>query len=285
MHPPPDILLFIGRLHPLLVHLPIGMMVALAALELTALLPRFKNANASAGFILALAAPLAVVTAVCGWLLSLGGGYDEQLLAWHKWLGAATAAGGVIAGILFWRGKFFAYRSSLFVTTGVLLTAGHLGGSLTHGSDYLTRYAPEPLKQLLGIPGAKKISPPRSFAELQNLPVFAAVIAPVLENKCVQCHGAQKSNGGLRLDSLAGLRAGSDDGAVLKPGDAAQSPLVQRLLLPAAHDDHMPPAGKPPLTAAEITVLKWWVAAGAPETNTLNQLAPPPAVVAALTAR
>ena len=103
MHQPPDFLLFLGRLHPLLVHLPIGMIVALAALELATLVPRFKRAAASAGFMLALAAPLAVVTAVCGWLLSLAGGYDAQLLAWHKWLGTVTAAGCVIALFLFLR--------------------------------------------------------------------------------------------------------------------------------------------------------------------------------------
>ena len=66
LHQPPDILLFIGRFHPLLVHLPIGMLTALAALEIAALRPRFRNAAASAGYLLALAAPLAVVTAGCG---------------------------------------------------------------------------------------------------------------------------------------------------------------------------------------------------------------------------
>jgi uncharacterized membrane protein len=285
LHQPPDILLFLGHFHPLLVHLPIGMLAALAVLELAAFLPRFKNAAASAGFILALAAPLAVVTAVCGWLLSLAGGYDVQLLAWHKWLGTATAAGSVLAAMFFWRGEFLAYRVSLFATAGVLMAAGHLGGSLTHGSDYLTQYAPAPVKKLLGIASTKKTSTPVSLAELRRQPVFAGVIVPLLENKCVRCHGAEKSKAGLRLDSFAALQAGSDDGLMLKPGNAAQSPLVQRLLLPADSDDHMPPAGKPQLTAGEIALLKWWVNAGMPETNTLDSLAPPPEVLAVLPAR
>ena len=261
------------------------MLVALASLELAAFLPRFKKANASAGFILLLAAPLAVVTAVCGWLLSLGGGYDAQLLAWHKWLGTATAVGSVVAAIFFWRGKFLAYRVSLFATAGVLMAAGHLGGSLTHGSDYLTQYAPAPVKKLLGISSAKKTSAPVALDELRKQPMFAGVIAPLLENKCVRCHGAEKSKAGLRLDSFAALQDGSDDGAVLKLGDAAQSPLIQRLLLPVDSDDHMPPSGKPQLTAGEITLLKWWVNAGALETNTLDSLAPPPEVLAVLSGR
>jgi len=285
LHQPPDILLFFGHLHPLLVHLPIGMLTALAALEIAARIPRFKNAAASAGFILALAAPLAVVTAICGWLLSLAGGYDETLLAWHKWLGTGTAVASVVAAILYQRGKITAYRASLFVAVGLLMAAGHLGGSLTHGSNYLTEYAPEPIKKLLGLTSAKKVSGPVSAQDWQQLPVFAGVIEPVFENKCVVCHGPQKSKGGLRLDSFAAIQKGGEDGLVLKPGSAEQSPLVQRVMLPAVDDDHMPPAGKPPLTAAEMTLLKWWVAAGAPETNTLSQLQPPPEVLAALPAK
>jgi uncharacterized membrane protein len=285
LHRPPDIFLFFGHFHPLLVHLPIGMLAALAALEIAALLPRFKNAAASAGFILALAAPLAVVTAACGWLLSLAGGYDENLLAWHKWLGTGTAVMAVVAAILFQRGKITAYRASLFVAVSLLMVAGHLGGSLTHGSDYLTRYAPEPLKKLLGVASAKKPAPQLSVGELRGLPVFAGVIGPIFQDKCVGCHGAQKSKGGLRLDSFAALLRGGKNDVAIKPGDAGQSPLLERALLPAGDDDHMPPAGKPQLAAAEVALLKWWIDAGAPETNTLDQLRPPPEILAALSAR
>jgi uncharacterized membrane protein len=282
---PPDILLFIGRLHPLLVHLPIGMLTALAALEIAARVPRFKNAAASAGYLLALAAPLAVVTACCGWLLSLGGGYDKELLAWHKWLGTGTAVAAVVTAILFQRGKITAYRVSLFVTVSLLLAAGHLGGSLTHGRDYLTRYAPAPLRKLLGLPAIEKSSGPVSAADLRQLPVFTGVIEPIFRDKCVACHGPDKSKGGLRLDSFAAVRLGGNDDAALTPGNAAGSPLMRRALLPAGDDHHMPPDGKPQLTASEIALLKWWINAGAPETNTLGQLRPPPEIFAALSAR
>ena len=282
MHQPPEIILFLGRFHPLLVHLPIGMVFLLAALEAIARLPRFKTAAASAGFILALAVPLAVVTAVCGWFLSLTGGYDETLLAWHKWLGTATAVAAVVAAICFHRRRFVAYRAVLFVAVGLLMAAGHLGGSLTHGGDYLTRYAPQPLKNLLGWPTAKKTAVKYSESELRQLPVFAGVVEPVFENKCVVCHGPEKSKAGLRLDSFSAVQDGSENGAILKPGDAAGSPLVRRLLLPVGHDDHMPPEGKPQLSAAEIRLLQWWINAGAPETNVLDRLQPPAEIIAAL---
>jgi uncharacterized membrane protein len=276
----PDILLFAGRFHPLLVHLPIGMLVALAVVELTAWFPRFRNANASAGFLIALAAPLAVVTAVSGWLLSLGGGYDTELLNWHKWLGIVTAAGSVAAAVLFWQKKFNAYRCVLFLTVAALMVAGHLGGSLTHGSDYLGKYAPGPLKKLLGASAANAAT----FEDINTAPVFVAVIAPILEARCVECHGAAKSKAGLRLDSFAVLMKGSENGAVVQPGDAAKSLLVQQVLLPIDTDDHMPPAGKPQLSAGQIAVLQWWVAAGAPETNNLAELQPPLDILQAIAA-
>lgn len=284
LHQPPDILLFLGRLHPLLVHLPIGMLTALAVLEIAALRPRFRPAAASAGYLLALAAPLAVVTAICGWLLSLGGGYDATLLAWHKWLGTGTAVAAVVAALCYRGGKTAAYRATLFVAVSLLLVAGHLGGSLTHGSDYLTRYAPAPLKKLLGLPSVNVAVAPVTLTDLLPLPVFTGVIAPVFASKCVSCHGPAKAKGGLRLDSFAAVMKGGKDDVALVPGHAAQSPLVQRALLPASEDDHMPPDGKPQLTRAELTLLQWWIAAGAPETNTLSQLQPPPAVLAALSA-
>jgi uncharacterized membrane protein len=272
----PDILLFFGHLHPLLVHLPIGMLTLLAVMELAAWIPRFKNANASAGFVLALAAPLAVVAAVCGWLLSLEGGYDESLLAWHKWLGISTAAASVAAAILFWRKQFNSYRAVLFITAALLMATGHLGGSLTHGSDFLTRYAPGPLKKMVGLLSVGNgPAKPTVFKDPQQFSVFEAVVLPIFQNKCIACHGPKKSKAGLRLDSFDGVMNGGDDGKVVVPGDTAHSDLPRRIQLPMDDDDHMPPDGKPQLTADEIALLKWWVDAGAPEKKMLSELQPP----------
>ena len=280
---PPEIFLFAGRFHPLLVHLPIGMMVVLALLEIAAWFPRWQKANASAGFILAVAAPLAVITAACGWLLSLGGGYDPNLLFWHQWLGIVTALGCVVSAIFFRLGKHFAYHLSLFTTAAVLGVAGHLGGSLTHGSDYLTEYAPGYVKKILGgANGHAAIA--NSASNAADTSAFANGILPLLKKNCVTCHGLQKAKANLRLDSFAELQKGSDDGPVVKPGDAANSPLLQRVLLPADSEDHMPPNGKPQLSADEIAVLKWWVDSGASGTKTLAELAPPPEVLKTINA-
>lgn len=284
MHHPPEILLFFGRFHVLLVHLPIGMLLLLAILEIAARFNRFKTANASAGFILAVAAPLAVVTAVCGWLLSLGGGYAENLLEWHERFGIATAAGSVLAAIFFWRKKAGVYRVVLFATVAVMMVAGHLGGSLTHGSDYLTRYAPAFLKSLLGGAAAPAQNPPAAGKNVESQAVFSGVVAPVIQARCESCHGATKAKGGLRLDSFAAVKAGGDDGPILDATTPAESELLRRIQLPLDDDDHMPPSGKPQLTTNELALLKWWVQAGAPETNTLAQLQAPPAILNLLAA-
>lgn len=279
LHHPPDIVLFFGRFHVLLVHLPIGMVVLLAILEVLALFPRFKNANASAGFVITLAALFAVVTAACGWMLSLGGGYAKDLLEWHERLGIATAGGCVLTAVLFHLGRKKAYRVTLFLTLAVLVVAAHLGGSLTHGRNYLTRYAPRALKVILGSGPATLHSPSTNLpAHSLKIPVFSGVIAPVLQSRCVTCHGPDKSKDDLRLDSYAQLLAGGDDGSILDSNAPAQSLLLHRIHLPLHDNHHMPPDGKRQLTRSQIALLNWWVEAGAPETNTVAALHPPKAI-------
>ena len=287
LHHPSDIILFFGRFHVLLVHLPIGMLLLLALLELFACVPRFKHANAGAGLILALAAPITVITAICGWLLSQGGGYAHDLLEWHERMGIATAVGCVLAAILFKFRQARAYRITLFLTVVCLTVARHLGGSLTHGSNYLTRYAPMAVKRLIGMdttnfqPVAAAVQP--SVTGNGNA-VYTSVIAPVLRNKCAECHGPQKSKGGLRLDSYAAIQAGGDDGLILDTNHWSQSELLRRILLPLNDDDHMPPEGKTQLTQSETALLRWWVQVGAPDTNAIASLLPPKAVLDILTA-
>lgn len=183
MNPPPDSFLFFGRLHPVLVHLPIGLVVLLAVLELFARFRRFRNANANVGFILALAVPLACFTALCGWLLSLAGGYDARLLQWHKWTGIGTAAACALVALLYRLDLKRPYRWSLFAATVALAIASHLGGSLTHGSDYLVRYAPQSLRSLLGFTVVTKPAEAKP-KDVTGQPVFAAVVQPVLEKNC-----------------------------------------------------------------------------------------------------
>ncbi len=284
MSGPPDIVLFFGRLHPLLVHLPIGFIILLALVELAACFPRFAKLRDSSGFILTLAAPAAIVTATCGWLLSLAGGYQDHLLAWHKWMGIATAGACTLAALLYLLKWKRLYRVCLAITAAVLVVASHFGGSLTHGSDYLVRYAPAPLRAWLGVAPDLAPSGNKSFS-LADAPVFAGVIQPILQQNCVVCHGPEKAKAGLRLDSLPGLLKGSENGAVVVAGKTADSVLLKRVLLPPDSDDHMPPDGKPQPSTDDLALLQWWVTAGTPGNTRVGDLKPPADIEHILEAR
>jgi uncharacterized membrane protein/mono/diheme cytochrome c family protein len=283
---PPDIALFFGHLHVLLVHLPIGVIVLLALLEVLARSSRYKQANANVGIILAFAVPLALFSAVCGWLLSLAGGYQASLLQLHKWTGISTAAMLLLAGVFYWLDLKKPYRFSLFTSFVVLIIASHFGGSLTHGSDYLVRYAPGPLRSWLNPP--PKTAPalmPVKPKDPSEIAAFAGVVQPILQQNCVSCHGPQKAKAGLRMDSLAGLLKGGDSGPALRPGKSGESELIRRLRLPATEEDHMPPDGKPQPSHDDIALLQWWIDAGASGDKTVGQLKPTATVARILASR
>lgn len=284
MSGPSDISLFFGRLHPLLVHLPIGLIVLLAALEVLARLRRFSQANANAGLILALAVPASLAAVLCGWLLSLAGGYQDNLLKWHKWTGIATAAACLLAGLLYSLDLKRPYRWCLFSSVVTLLVASHFGGSLTHGSDYLVRYAPPPFRTWFG--GRSPTPPPATGTEdPTQLPAFAGVIEPILKENCISCHGPDKSKGKLRLDSFASVLKGGDSGLAIVRGKSSEGALLKRVRLPSTDQDHMPPEGKPQPKEADVALLEWWIDAGAPETNKIADLKPSAAIARILAAR
>ncbi|MGA2658419.1 MAG: c-type cytochrome domain-containing protein [Verrucomicrobiota bacterium] len=259
MNEAPNIVLFLGRFHPLLVHLPIGFLVLLVALESLACFRRFRGANACAVYVLALLVPSALVSAACGWLLSQSGEYDGGILRVHRFLGFATALLCALVALCHWRGWTRAYVVFLYSSAAALALTGHFGGSLTHGSDYLTRYALPSIKALLGRQSADV---PRG-APHWGAGVFASEVQPVLQARCGACHNAQKRKGGLRVDSIDSLLRGGEDGPAIVAGNAAASLIIKRLLLPLEDEGHMPPKGKPQPKPAEIAVLGRWIDAGA----------------------
>jgi len=107
---------------------------------------------------------------------------------------------------------------------------------------------------------------------------FATRVAPILDQHCTVCHGAEKQKGKLRLDTLAAMLAGSENGAVLTAGDPHASELFRRVILPETDEDVMPSDGKPHLSDAEIAVLEKWILAGAPDTAEFDA----PALAAAI---
>jgi cytochrome c553 len=115
-------------------------------------------------------------------------------------------------------------------------------------------------------PAPAKISPEAAAKAV----VYSDVIAPILAEKCYSCHGEEKSKGKLRMHTFADLKKGGSEGDVnIVPGKSGDSLMVQRVLLPADDDEHMPPEDEPQVTKEELALLKWWIDNGASETETV----------------
>jgi hypothetical protein len=227
--------------------------------------------------ILALAAAASATAALLGWMLSQAGGYDPQLMPLHKWTGIALAATCIVAWLLNWQGWSRAYYFALAVTLALLVVASHLGASITHGRDFLTQFAPKPLRALLGA-GSRPVPVPQVTTDPTQRPVFKDLIQPILERRCIACHGPEKHKADLSMESYEALLKGGKDGPVLIAGKAFDSSMIHRLFLPLNDDDHMPPDGKPQPTLAEIAALEWWIDNGAPADKTVGDLKPGPEI-------
>ncbi|RMG68377.1 MAG: hypothetical protein D6722_11850, partial [Bacteroidetes bacterium] len=267
--PPPDWLLFMGRFHPLFLHLPIGFLVLSLMLELASRLPKLSHLRPAGRFALVWGAITAVCTAALGWMLSQEGGYSEDLLSLHQWTGIGTAG---LALLLLWlrrrhrlqpsTGRGVLYTIGWVLLAGLLATTGHLGGSLTHGEEYLFEYAPPALRTLSG--RSAQPEKPLTIGSFEETPVYQGVIAPIFAGNCESCHRAGKKKGGLRLDEIEGLLEGGKHGPVIIAGHTDSSELYQRLMLPAEAEEHMPPPGREPLSQAEVSLIAWWIDQGAP---------------------
>lgn len=88
---------------------------------------------------------------------------------------------------------------------------------------------------------------------------FANDIMPIFESRCIGCHGGDRTQEGLDLKTYASLMAGSNNGAVVIAGDAANSLLVEMVAT-----QKMPKRG-PKLTPPQIQLITDWVNQGAPD--------------------
>ena len=91
---------------------------------------------------------------------------------------------------------------------------------------------------------------------------FEAEVLPILESKCLTCHGAKQQYSNLRLDSRSGILRGGELGPVLEPERPEESSLYVRTSLPPDDLDTMP-VDDEPLTRAEQSVIRQWIVEGA----------------------
>ena len=267
-----DWIIFIGRFHPLVVHLPIGIIVAGISMHFLARKKKFSQLKGAVPFLMGAGAVSAILSCVCGYMLSFQGGYEAEALNSHQWMGVALAVFAVLAFVLVvWEKtkRIVVLQSGLMV---ILLLGlgytGHMGGNLTHGASYLAQYSPDPLRKLVGLPPKPEKRPPVTV--LDSADIFLDVVSPMLSDYCVSCHNPGKSKGDLVLSSYERIIKGGENAPGVVVGDLDKSELFRRVALPEHHDDFMPPDGKKPFSEEQKKLLELWILNGAPDKGQLG---------------
>jgi uncharacterized membrane protein len=255
----------LGRLHPLVVHFPVALLMVAGAIETWRALRRKAGPSPAALVCVGIGAAGAVAAAGFGWLNAAyeQDGPDGWVLAWHRWLGVTVACIAAMAGAAAWsasRGRGVGpYRAMVIASALLVAVGGHFGGMLTYGEGYITDAALAVWRGPAPVPAA---APEPEVAPGAVLTVdFQTQVRPILESSCLSCHGAKKMRGGLRLDAREAAMKGGKSGAVIVPGDAEASELLTRLIT-EDEIDRMP-LDKPPLPDDQIAIIRTWIEEGA----------------------
>ena len=265
---------FLGRLHPVVVHFPIGLLFVALVLEIYAWRKNDQTLRTSQHIVLLIAVCSAVVAAAFGLLLKDQDEYLGNALTIHQYAGIATALLSVITFYFFrlsyqYHGTHLlnVYRACLIFSTIGVTIAGHYGASLTHGSDYLTEVLPwddennPPGNPDFNLASFKGDSGNETLSENQIVALNVEVRA-IFAHNCYKCHSAEKTKGQLRLDHKELVMRGGKSGEVITPGHPEKSEMMRRLLLPREDKESMPPKGKT-LSQKEIATLELWIKRGA----------------------
>ena len=137
-------MLLIGKLHPLLVHFPIALVLAAAGAEIVAIGTRRPSWRAMAVANLRAGAAMGALTLIAGWVLATAPFVEATpSLAWHRWTGVTAVAATFGAALASRRShvqsrrSLVVYRGALFGAAVLVAIAGHLGAALVWGPDFL----------------------------------------------------------------------------------------------------------------------------------------------------
>jgi uncharacterized membrane protein len=261
----------IGKLHPLIVHFPIALLVAAL---LFALWARVRGGHIKHAIrpLLIFGAGMAVFAVATGWMLAEHEnffGRAAQNLLLHRWLGVGGTAAAVILVFLIKerRPEGPLGFAGLAVVAAVVSVTGHFGGLLVFGADHWVIEDAGSNTRLVDPAGPKRVGQPESPdapADLSKLPekVTYAHVRPVFRKSCLRCHDARKRKGDLRLDQKKFAMEGGESGVVIKPGDSKGSRLFEMVSLPRDHEDYMPSKGDP-LSQFDVALIGRWIDQGA----------------------
>ncbi len=268
---------FIGHLHPVIVHLPIGILL-LGVLMMVYQHYSKVDLSAPISFAFLVGSISAVLACIAGWILSNSGEYDALLVQKHQWTGISTAVIGLLVYFL------KQYRKLLVVILTLLVfITGHYGGTLTHGENYLfnsnenTNTSQVDTIKVEAKKIIQTISNGADSLTIETHNVYKEQVAPILKLRCYNCHAALKQKNGLRLDGEIYIKKGGKNGRILVAGNPFKSPIYASLLLPLEDEKHMPPKGKHQLSQNEILIIENWIKTGASfediiDTISYNQL-------------
>ncbi|MGI9552054.1 MAG: c-type cytochrome domain-containing protein [Aurantibacter sp.] len=266
----------LGRLHPVIVHLPIGIII------FGLLLQWYDNKKKEYGKVIPLvyfwggiAATLACIT---GYLQYLSEGYTFDTVKWHLWSGIATAlfsflmvakSKGLKAVNFLSKIPFAALSIVFFI---LISFTGHQGGNITHGEGYLVEPLPNNIKSALGFETFEEKQIVLNEENWEEALLYEDVIKPILNNNCVSCHSPKKSKGELHLQNKGGILKGGENGEIISSENPDESPLYKRLILPEDDEDHMPPKDKRQPSDEEIRLIETWIVNGNPFDRSIGEL-------------
>lgn len=243
-----EIFKYLGKLHPVVLHLPIGALIMTFVLLLIA---KFQKIDLDSAIRIGVDFSFigALIAALLGYFLSLDDDYDFNNLSFHFWSGIVTLILSFALSVLHRaKGKENIFFTCYVLTLISLTITGHKGGVITHGEDYLS---PE---------GFYEISPP--VIPKDSILLYEAAVNLILDDKCVSCHNASKSKSGLRFDRYDLMMKGGERGSLFDPENHKEGSLVKFISLPLEDELHMPPKNKTQLNERELWLLNYWVSSG-----------------------
>lgn len=261
---------FLGRLHPLLVHFPIGLLAIGFVLELLTIKGKRKGLREGINLMVYIGAGFAVFSALFGWFLKTQEEYAGNLVDNHQYTGIATAVLAVTTALLLKSGlkklpvNLKAYRIVFFTTVILLTIAGHLGANLTHGEDYLTSILPGSKEVYTKKESGALLTELKGKSDLSEIQKdkLSLEVRGLFAHKCYQCHSENKQKGGLILETKEGVFKGGKSGLAVVAGKPEESEIYKRIILSANDKKVMPTKGKL-LTQNEIGLVKLWIKEGA----------------------
>lgn len=266
----------LGRLHPLIVHLPIGFIV------LGLLFQVHDRKRKQLGKVIATiylwAGYAAFLACLTGYLQYLGEGYSYDSVKWHLWSGIVTALfcfimwtrlGGISLKWSFGKIPVIAYSVLIFI---LISFTGHQGGNITHGEDYLVEPLPNSLKTALGYEVFEEKEIVLSEEDWQNAVLYTDIVQPILNNNCVSCHNPKKSKGDLLLNTREGIQTSGENAPVVLANHPDRSDLFKRMGLPKENDKHMPPDGKRQPSKEEVALIGVWIENGMSFDKTIGEM-------------